>query len=110
MSSSYDSIYKKMSVPPGPGGAGHAHEAKFDPARQISPAVAHELNNILTVIQSYASQLRLKHPENQELEANLQIISEAAHRATTVIRGAVPPEASLPVHPQPQSPASSPTE
>jgi hypothetical protein len=68
------------------------------------------LNNILTVIQGYADQLLLKHGDTQPLGTHLQRISEAAHRATTVIRSAVPPEASLPVHPQPQSPTSSPTE
>jgi nitrogen-specific signal transduction histidine kinase len=86
------------------GGAGHAHEAKIDPARHISPVVAHELNNILTIIQGYTGRLLLKHGDNPALESHLKLISEASHRAAILVRSAVSPEADLPVRPQPNPP------
>ena len=104
MSSSLDSIYKKMASSLEAGGAGHAHDTKFDPARHISPIVAHELNNILTIILGYTDRLILKHRENPAMEPHLKLISEAARRATTLVRSAVPPEPGMPVHPQPNSP------
>jgi hypothetical protein len=61
MSSSFDSIYKKMASALESGGAGQAYVAKTDPTRHISPVVAHELNNLLTIIQGYADRLALKH-------------------------------------------------
>ena len=61
MSSSFDSIYKKMASSLESGGAGQAHVAKIDPTRHISPVVAHELNNLFTIIQGYADRLALKH-------------------------------------------------
>ena len=82
-----------------PGGAGHAHEAKPDPVRQISPVVAHELNNILTIIQGYADRLLMKHGENPAFESHLKLISEAARRAATLVRSAGPPEADAPPRP-----------
>lgn len=92
MSTPLDSIYKKLAASLEPGGAGHAHEAKFDPARQISPAVAHELNNILTIIQGYADRLRTKHAADTTLEAQLKLVSDAARRATILVRSCTPPE------------------
>ena len=93
-----------MAPSPASGGAGHAHEAKFDPARHVSPVVAHELNNILTVIQGYADRLLLKHGDNPALNTHLKLISEATRRAAILIRNSVPPEADLPAHPQPHFP------
>jgi len=104
MSSSFDSIYKKMASSLETGGAGHMHEAKLDLARHISPVVAHELNNILTIIQGYADRLLLKHGENPALEAHLKLISEAAHRASILVRSAVTSEADMPPRPQPAPP------
>jgi nitrogen-specific signal transduction histidine kinase len=92
MSSSLDSIYKKMASSLEHGGAGHVHEAKYDPARHISPVVAHELNNIFTIIQGYADRLLLKHGEDPAMNAHLKLISEATKRAATLVRTAVPPE------------------
>jgi len=69
-----------------PGGAGHALESKFDPQRHIAPVVAHELNNILTIIQGYADRLLLKHEKDTTLEPHLKLISEAARRASTIVR------------------------
>jgi len=99
MSSSLDSIYKKMASSLEHGGAGHVHEAKLDAARHISPVVAHELNNILTIIQGYTDRLLLKHGENPTMNAHLKLISEAAHRASILVRSSVPSEADMPPHP-----------
>lgn len=82
-----------MASSPEPGGAGHAHEEKSDPARHISPGIAHELNNILTIILGYTDRLILKHGDNPALEGHLKLISEAARRATTVVRTSAPPRA-----------------
>jgi signal transduction histidine kinase len=100
MSSSLDSIYKKMASSLEGGGAGHVHEAKFDSARHISPVVAHELNNILTIIQGYTDRLLLKHGDNPAFETHLKLISEAAHRASILVRSSAPTEADLAVRPQ----------
>ncbi len=108
MSSSFDSIYKKMASSLESGGAGEAPAAKLDPARQISPVVAHELNNLFTIIQGYADRLALKHGQDSALAAHLKLISEASRRAATVVRGALPPRADLPPRPQPSPPPLAP--
>lgn len=94
--SSYESIYKKMASSLEQGGAGSLHETaqKFDPARHVAPIVAHELNNILTIVQGYADRLLLRHGEDPALVTHLKLISEAAKRAVTVVRTATPPNAS----------------
>jgi signal transduction histidine kinase len=93
---SYDSIYKKMASSLGQNGAGHSQEPahKFDPSRHIAPIVAHELNNILTIVQGYADRLLIKHGEEPALQPHLKLISEAAKRAGMIIREAAPPNAS----------------
>jgi hypothetical protein len=63
---------------------------QLDPEHQIGREVAHELNNILTIIQGYSDRLVLKHGENRALRADLQLISDNARRAVTVIRQARP--------------------
>jgi len=92
--SSYESIYKKMASPD------HTHlkclpdlAQKFDPARHVAPIVAHELNNILTIVQGYADRLLLRHAEDAALQPHLKLISEASRRAATIIRDATPPNA-----------------
>ena len=70
------------------GGAGHAPVAKPDTVRHISPVVAHELNNLLTIIQGYADRLLSKHGENAAIQAQLKLISDASRRAATVVRNA----------------------
>jgi hypothetical protein len=101
--SSFDSIYKKLASTLEPGSAGHALKPEFDPARHIAPVVAHELNNILTIIQGYADRLLLKHDKDATLEPHLKLISEAARRATAIVRSSAPGNggANNPVHPQP---------
>jgi hypothetical protein len=66
---------------------------KFDPARHVAPAVAHELNNILTIVQGYADRLLLHHAEDPALKPQLKLISEASKRAAAVVRRATPPNA-----------------
>jgi len=88
--SSFDSIYKKMASSLEQSGASPMHDAKFDPARHIAPVVAHELNNILSIIQGYADRLLLKHDKDATLEPHLKLISEAARRATIIVRAADP--------------------
>jgi signal transduction histidine kinase len=66
---------------------------KADPGRHLGRLVAHELNNILTVIQGHADLLLLKHGENPEVAPELRLISAAARRAATVIHNASRPNA-----------------
>lgn len=106
--SSFDSIYKKLASSLEQGGAGHAHKTEFDPARHIAPVVAHELNNILTIIQGYADRLLLKHEKDATLEPHLKLISEAARRATTIVRSSVPGNGNSAVRPQPNPPPPQP--
>jgi hypothetical protein len=95
MMSSYESIYKKMASSVEAGGAENqpAPEPQFDPARHVAPLVAHELNNILTIVQGYADRLLIRHGEDQTLVPHLKLISEAAKRAAVVVRNATPPGA-----------------
>jgi signal transduction histidine kinase len=58
--------------------------------RYVSPSVAHELNNIFTVIQGYADRLYLKHGNDPALQSHLKLIGEASRRAATVVRDATP--------------------
>lgn len=67
---------------------------KYDPARHVAPVVAHELNNILTIVQGYADRLLLHHGKDPALLPHLRLISEAAKRAAVVVREATPPNGS----------------
>jgi signal transduction histidine kinase len=93
--SAYESIYKKMASSLEGSGEGSARElaATFDPQRHVAPIVAHELNNILTIVQGYADRLLLRHGEDPALLPHLRLISEAAHRAAIVVREATPSNA-----------------
>ena len=104
MSSSLDSIYKKLASSHETGGTEHLRDARFDPARHISPVVAHELNNILTIIKGYADRLLLKNAANPTLEPHLKLIAEASWRAAAIVRDATPKDVSLPFQPQPNPP------
>jgi hypothetical protein len=100
MLSSFDTIHSKTASSLEPSGAGNPHEPKADTTRQISPVVAHELNNLLTIIQGYADRLLIKHGENPEVGAKLKLISEASRRAATLVRSARNQEINPPPHPQ----------
>jgi signal transduction histidine kinase len=93
--SSYEPIYEKMAAALEQGGAGNLRKPaqKFDPARHISPIIAHELNNVLTIVQGYSERLLIRHGEEPTLQQQLKLISEAAKRATTIVREATPPNA-----------------
>ena len=65
----------------------------LDQTRHIGPVVAHDLNNILTIVQGYADRLLLRHGADPALMPDLKLISEAARRAATVIRNARQPKA-----------------
>jgi hypothetical protein len=93
--SSFESIQKNSGAPLE---SGTTHlwrkpDFKFDPARHIAPVVAHELNNILTIVQGYADRLLLHHAEDAALKPQLKLISEASKRAAIVVRQATPPNA-----------------
>ena len=96
--SSLDNIYKKMAASLDHnqsatiGVRGASSPQNVDLSRHISPSVAHELNNILTVIQGYADRMLIKHSEDYpDLQPNFKVISDAARRAADVIRQATPP-------------------
>jgi nitrogen-specific signal transduction histidine kinase len=92
--SSYESIYKKMLSPlEADNNQNPDEKAKYDPARHVAPIVAHELNNILTIVQGYAERLLLRHGQDAELTPHLRVISEASKRAAAVVRAATPPNA-----------------
>ncbi len=92
MMSSMENIYKKMAESAASAGALHDNAHKFDSARHIPPAVAHELNNIIAIIRGYTDRLLFKHSQDPALEPHLKLISDAAKRAGIVVREAMPPE------------------
>jgi hypothetical protein len=81
-----------------------ADPGEFDPTRHIGPVVAHELNNILTIVQGYADRLLLRHGANPAIMNELKLISEASRRAATVIRNAKPPNATELIRKRPATP------
>jgi light-regulated signal transduction histidine kinase (bacteriophytochrome) len=104
MTSSLDSIYKKMASSLD-GNLPHANESSpdFDPAKHISPVIAHELNNILAIVQGYAERLLVRYPDDAGLQPSLKLISESARRAASIIRDATPPNAKTAVRGTPPS-------
>jgi signal transduction histidine kinase len=90
--SSFDNIYQKMvpTLEAGTLAQLHAPTPSPEEQRQVGREVAHELNNILTIIQCYADRLILKHGENPALRPDLKLISDNARRAVNVIRQATP--------------------
>ena len=80
--------------------------APFNPAKHIAPVIAHELNNILAIVQGYADRLILKYADDKPLHSQLKMITEAARRAATIVRDATPPPAgsspSASRHPHPR--------
>jgi len=59
---------------------------KMESIGQLAGGVAHDFNNILTVIQGHASMLRLKHSLPDEVRGSINQILLAAERATTLTR------------------------
>jgi hypothetical protein len=90
--SSLDNIYQKMVPTLERATFAHLHQAPTqpEPQKQIGRELAHDLNNILTIIQGYADRLIVKHGENPALRPELQLISDNAKRAVSAIRQANP--------------------
>ncbi len=90
--SSLDNIYQKMVPTLEPAALAQLHHEppQTEQQRLIGREVAHELNNILTIIQGYADRMVLKHGDNPALRPELQLIADNARRAVTVIRQAAP--------------------
>ena len=86
--SSLENIYQKMS--PTVNVANQAiltsQSSSADAQKQIGREVAHELNNILTIINGYADWMMMKHGGNPALRPELQLIMENARRAASVVR------------------------
>lgn len=78
---------KASPLPPG-GGENRLGNRRPDADRHISLTLAHELNNILTVVQGHADRLFVKHREDAVLAPGLKMISDAAHRAAELVRNA----------------------
>ena len=89
----YETIYKKIASSLENGGGANNQEAKSEPVRHISPVTAHELNNILTVVQGYAERLLIRHGDDAALQPQLKVITDAARRAAAIIREATPANA-----------------
>lgn len=87
--SSFESTEEKMSLPVElNNGESEKANPPADADRHISVTLAHELNNILTVVQGQADHLFAKHRENSALAPALKAISDAAHRAAHMVRTA----------------------
>jgi light-regulated signal transduction histidine kinase (bacteriophytochrome) len=104
MTSSLDSIYKKMASSLD-GSLPHTQESSpgFDPSKHVSPVIAHELNNILAIVQGYAERLLMRYPDDAALQPSLKLISESARRAASIIREATPSNAKKVVPTSPQT-------
>src|SRR5215471_8878061 len=103
--SSLENIYLKMSPALEPAALAHLHHdgSHANGQRLIGRDVAHELNNILTIIRGYADRMMMKHGDQPNLRSDLQLICENARRAESVIRNSARtnagPVASAVVHP-----------
>jgi signal transduction histidine kinase len=84
--SSLENIYAKLSPNFDPATLAHRHPPQTDAQKQIGREVAHELNNILTIISGYADRMMMKYGENTAMRPELQLISENARRAANVVR------------------------
>ena len=63
------------------------HEASHsDNQKQVGREVAHELNNIFTIIRGYADRMLIKHGENPALRPELLLIAENIKRAESLVR------------------------
>jgi signal transduction histidine kinase len=88
---SLENIYMKMAPEMEPSTLSNLHPAPPAPAeaqREISREVAHELNNVLTIIRGYTERLLMKNANNPAFLPDLKLISENARRAEVVIREA----------------------
>jgi nitrogen-specific signal transduction histidine kinase len=95
--SSLDNIYQKMvpTLDPATLTQLHPQPPPPEPSNQIGREVAHELNNILTIIQGYADRILLKQEADAAWRPELQVISDNARRAVAVVRQASPRKPAL---------------
>lgn len=86
--SSFDNIYIKMTPTLEPAALAnlHAESSVREHDKVIGRQVAHELNNILTILRGYAERMMIKHGENPALRPELQLINENVRRAERVVR------------------------
>ena len=96
--SSLESIYEKMTPDTGSTSYATTHTQPSAPesSLKISREVAHELNNILTIVRGYADRLVMKHAHDPALKPELKLIADNARRAANVIRTASQPKPSAP--------------
>jgi signal transduction histidine kinase len=90
--SSFDNIYMKMTPSLEPSALASLHQEQSLPEsdKVIGRQVAHELNNILTILRGYAERMLVKHNENPALRPDLHLINENLRRAERVVRQSTP--------------------
>ena len=64
----------------------HSEAPHPDTQKQVGREVAHELNNIFTIIRGYADRMLIKHGENPALRPELLLIAENVKRAESLVR------------------------
>ena len=105
--SNLEHIYMKMApaLEPATLAAMHHDAPQPDTQRQVGRDVAHELNNVFTIIRGYADRMLLKHGENPSLRPDLLLIVENIKRAESLVRHSTYPRSrplnAAPVVPQP---------
>jgi len=91
--SSLENIYLKMSPTLEPATLANMHQETPQPdnQKQVGRDVAHELNNIFTIIRGYADRMLIKHGENSALRPELLLIAENVKRAESLVRHSTAP-------------------
>lgn len=86
--SSLESIYQKMSPTLESATLSNLHPEGTHPdaQKQVGREVAHELNNIFTIVRGYAERMMIKHGENPALRPELLMIAENIKRAEQLVR------------------------
>ena len=94
-STDLDNIYLKMSPTLEPASLASMRQeaANADAQKQVGREVAHDLNNIFTIIRGYAEKMLIKHGENQMLRPDLLLIAENVKRAESLVRHSTYPRA-----------------
>jgi nitrogen-specific signal transduction histidine kinase len=86
--SNLETIYLKMApmLEPASLAGLQPDSSQPDSQKQVGREVAHELNNIFTIIRGYAERMLIKHGENPALRPDLLLISENVKRAESLVR------------------------